>query len=166
MEVHDASEVPAAHGLNMALVVQSHLNMTTTQTMQVQNIPQKGYTKYGVRHERAPLMGHHADVTPGVSIRLHGVETNRHGGPAAYDLTFKLGDSAVYGSYNLTYTGEITAIGEKTVTITETHYGRNDAGERVLVYGRVHRLELADFSRQNSDYDADKIAARNAAWSD
>lgn len=39
-------------------------------------------------------------------------------GAATYDVVFKLGEDAVYGSYNLIYTGKIT---EKSVWIEESH---------------------------------------------
>jgi hypothetical protein len=121
-------------------------------TIKIENITEKGWVRNGVTIERPAMMGHHADITPGVSIRIHGVMTNRVGGPQAYDLTFKVGDSAVYGGYNLTYTGRIVSVGAKTVTI-ENH-------------GQKTRLSIASFSRLNDDYDAAKIAERNAAWMD
>lgn len=94
-----------------------------------------------------------ADIVPGKSIRLYGTEANRVNGPQTYDITFKLGDGAVYGGYNFRYTGKITAIGPKTVTITDCSK-------------RVHRLDLYSFSFWNWNYDADRIAKERADWYD
>jgi hypothetical protein len=108
-----------------------------------------------------------ADIEPRQSIRLYGVQPDRcryipvtHDGVTTlrqeiyeqpFDLTFRIGDSAVYGSYNLTYTGKIISIGEKTVAI-DAH----GTGER------KKRLDLWSFAWQNWDYDATKIAHDNA----
>jgi hypothetical protein len=89
----------------------------------------------------------HANVTPRVSIRLHGVEKNTRT-PYAFDLTFKVGDVAVYSGYNLTYTGKIVSIGEKTVRIEDC--------------GRVKALRFDDFAFWNRDFDAERIAQENA----
>lgn len=70
-----------------------------------------------------------------------------------YRRDFKIGDEAEYDSYNLSYTGTITNITAKTVTITE------DFG---LARARVHRLDLAEFSSRNWDFDAAKTAASNS----
>ena len=83
-----------------------------------------------------------------VHAKLHHVR------PHAYDITFLVGGAAVYGGYNMTYTGTIVAIGEKAVRIREDHGSK------------VHALDLATFSDWNRDFDMEKIAARNAAWSD
>jgi hypothetical protein len=88
-----------------------------------------------------------ADVVPGASIRIYG-----NVGKRAYDLTFKVGDTAVCGSYNLIYTGEITKIGPKTVTIVE-HKGHP--------LETTHRLKFAEFSWRNDNYDTKRIAEQN-----
>lgn len=95
------------------------------------------------------MRGHayHADVLPKKSIRLHGFEHN-HVSPHAYDITFKVGDVAVYGGYNLTYTGTIVSIGEKTVKIA--HDGRSTV------------LKFDDFAFWNRDFDAKRIAKENS----
>lgn len=90
---------------------------------------------------------YHADVVPRTSIRLHGFEHNSRK-PHAYDITFKVGDTAVYGGYNLTYTGKIVSIGEKTVRIEDC--------------GRVKALRFDDFSFWNRNYNAERIAQENA----
>lgn len=94
---------------------------------------------------------YHADVMPKQSIRLHGFEHNSVK-PHAYDITFKVGDVAVYGGMNLTYTGKIVSIGEKTV--------------KIVHHDRATVLKFDDFNVWNSNFDADKIAKHNAAWTD
>lgn len=118
--------------------------------IEIRDIPEK----QSKRFVRAPLVGHHADIVCGKSIRLHGIETNRVHGPESYDLTFRVGDWAVYGGFNLTYTGRIISIGEKTVAIEEQHGGR------------VHRLDIARFSRWNWDYNSERISKQNSEWYD
>lgn len=41
-----------------------------------------------------------------------------------HELTYRVGDIAVYDSYNLSYTGEITSISPKTITILKKHSTR------------------------------------------
>ena len=74
------------------------------------------------------------------------------GAKASYRKVFELGDDAVYGSFNLVYTGRIVAIGEKTVSIEDM--------------GRTHRLDLATFNRRNWNYDAERIRKHNNEWMD
>lgn len=61
--------------------------------------------------------------------------------------TFELGDIAEYDRYNLIYTGLITKITRKTVTI-ESH-------------GRVYRLDLNTFCWMNHKFNAEQVAAHN-----
>jgi hypothetical protein len=91
-----------------------------------------------------------ADVVPGVSIRIHG--TNFSGQP--FDLTFRMGDSAIYGSFNLVYTGEIVGITAKQVKINPGHR------ESCKVF------DLYGFVLKNYAYDAERISKNNADWSD
>jgi len=93
--------------------------------------------------------GHHVDVIPRKSIRLHGLDRNRRNGPVAYDRTFEIGDSAEYDSYNTSFIGRIVAIGAKTVTID------TKMGER-------RRLKLEQFSWRNRHFDLETVARRNA----
>jgi hypothetical protein len=65
-----------------------------------------------------------------------------------FDLTFNVGDTAIYDSYNFDYTNPIKSIGEKTIAFE----------------GR--RLDLTDFILHNYDYCPDKIQRRRASWSD
>jgi hypothetical protein len=113
----------------------------------------KDHVRFGQKYGGRVLVGHHADIEPKKSIRLHGHESN-HVTPYDYDLTFKNGDVAVYGGYNLTYTGKIVSIGEKTVRIAEDHSGQ------------VHALDVATFSDWNRGFDLEKIQKRNSEWMD
>ena len=64
--------------------------------------------------------------------------------------TFKIGDQAEYGSYNLSYYGAIKSITEKTVTIVPRFGG----GSR--------RLKLDTFAWRNYNFDLDRTIAENA----
>lgn len=92
-----------------------------------------------------------ADIVKGQSIRLYGVRYAGSQYGTSYDTTFKIGDQAEYDSYNLHYTGVITGITDKTVTITED-YGSP---------APKHRLKLEQFEWRNFDFDAVRIAAAN-----
>ena len=120
----------------------------------LRNLRGKPWRRAGVTHEGQLAEGHHADIIPGKSIRLFGIETNRYGGPKAYDKTFKVGDEAEYGSYNLHYFGKILAIGAKTVRIETSSTG-----------GRSRLLDPYEFSFRNRD-DADRKHEANADWRD
>lgn len=115
----------------------------------VEDIPQKSIRRRGVVFPGTPAKGHHAEIIPGVSIRLYGIETNRVGGPAPYDRTFKIGDEVEYHSYNLSYTGRITSITAKNVSVQDDHM-------------KTVRLDLYTFSWRNRDLDLAKVSARNA----
>jgi hypothetical protein len=125
----------------------------TCSRIRLTDLKHKDWTRFGCKHEGAVLTGHNADIEPKKSIRLYGFEKN-YVRPHDYDITFKVGDTAIYGSYNLVYTGEIIAIGEKTVKI------REDRGTK------VHSLDIATFSDKNRGYDAEKIFKRNSEWCD
>ena len=83
------------------------------------------------------------DVRPGRSIQIY-----RNG--TAY-RKFDLGDEAEYDSFNLSYTGPITGITDKGVTIQK--------------WGRTHRLNIYEFCWRNWDFNAAETAARNAETS-
>jgi len=68
--------------------------------------------------------------------------------------SFQIGDVAEYDRFNLKYTGEITAISEKSVTIVEWK------GHRSME--KAHRLDLNTFCWRNYDFDAEKVARENA----
>ena len=95
-----------------------------------------------------------ADVVVGKSVRIYGVDANNANGAQWFDLTFNVGDEAVYGSYNLVYTGAIVSITAKTVTIDASGTGEN-----------TKRLRLADFLARNRSWTPEKIAAHNAVES-
>ena len=113
-----------------------------------QDVKARDWTSHGVKHEGERSIGHHVEIVPRQSIRLFGIETNRYGGPLAYDVTYRIGDTVSYDSYNLTYLGTITGIGKKTVTV-EHHGGRR-------------RLDLSEFSWRNRTLDLLEVAERNA----
>lgn len=92
---------------------------------------------------------YNAEIVPGVSIRIWGVYSGRE-----FDRTFKLGDVAVYGSYNLIYTGVIESIGANSIGIREYP---NDKS--------LTRLDLNTFTWRNWDFDAKRIADHNAETS-
>jgi hypothetical protein len=94
-----------------------------------------------------------AHVEPGKSVRITGArktwnQTLKQDVDVPFDLTFKVGDTAVHGAYNLVYTGTVTNIGAKTVTV------KNQS--------TVKRMKFADFAFWNHDYDAERIAKENA----
>lgn len=90
-------------------------------------------------------IGHGAVILPGIAER---VST----GHTAYDRTFSVGEVALYGGMNLDYTGTITSITAKTVTIQDGQ--------------TVKRLTIADFARKNRFFSAEASAKRNAEWLD
>lgn len=129
--------------------------LTTGRAITFLNVQAKGWTRGGIKHQGEVLAGQHVSVTPKASVRLHGVISNsctRNG--ESVDTTFAIGDQAIYGGFNLTYFGEIVAIGAKSVSIRENHGGQ------------VHRLDLAAFSRENHGRDFDVIRKRNSEWLD
>ena len=67
--------------------------------------------------------------------------------------SFVIGDEAEYDSYNLSYTGTITKISDKAVTIVAYKGSRNE---------KAHRLDLNKFCWRNYKFDAVKTAAENA----
>lgn len=99
---------------------------------------------------------YHAEIEPKHSIRIFGIYRNLTRGPKPFDKTFRIGDWVEYDSYNMSYTGQIVAIGAKTVTVAP--YGDLD--------GRKRRLDLYEFCWRNWDFDREAIAKRNSEWSD
>lgn len=115
----------------------------------ITNIAGKDWKKFGIIHKGPVADGQNAEILPNVYIRLFGLYKNRVN-PQPHDITFYIGDSAEYDSYNLHYVGKITAIKEKYVEIEEP-YG-ND---------KRHRLDIYTFNRRNWDFNADRIAKEN-----
>ena len=128
--------------------------------------------RFGRKYEGTPDNGHHVIVRPGVSIHVTGsslrqppyIKHTAADGSTAfertaprvefYSTTFRVGDTAVYDSFNLVYTGTIVSIGEKTVKIAHPHSKRSTV------------LDLAEFSSRNRFFSLDAISDRNASWSD
>jgi len=124
-------------------------------TILVRNVKRADWTKFGQRHTGETMVGHHVDVVPGKSIRLHGVETNHVNGPVSYDRTFVVGDVVEYDSYNMSYTGRILSIGRSTVTVDASCTGDKKC-----------RLDLANFSWRNRLLNLVKIYRENSEWMD
>jgi hypothetical protein len=92
----------------------------------------------------------YAKYTVEVDTRTKTISVTRDG----YDtITFNIGDSAIYDSYNLYYTGTITNITDKTVTFKR-------AG-----YDTTKRIKVEEFAWRNYDYDAERIGRENAETS-
>lgn len=66
--------------------------------------------------------------------------------------SFKMGDEAEYGSYNLIYTGKITRITPKAIQIT-AYPGTSSE--------RRHNLSLNEFCWRNYNFNAERVAAHN-----
>lgn len=119
------------------------------------------------RKDQSALDNVFATIIPGDSIMLHANlylsyrECKDRGldpypPPTEMRSTFfAIGDEAIYGSYNLIYTGKIVSITEKTVTIEEEPHNDQKQGKR-------HRLSLYDFAWRNKNYNASEIAEHNA----
>lgn len=93
---------------------------------------------------------YHAEIGRS-SIRVFGIMTNHVNGPQQFNKTFKVGDCAEYGSYNLIYTGTITNIGPKSVSIA---HGTEQQPETT-------RLSIYEFIDRNWNFDAEKIEKYN-----
>lgn len=91
-----------------------------------------------------------ADIVRGKSIRIYGCEYAGTSHERPFDHTFEMGGVAVYGGYNLTYTGTVVSITEKTVIIEEEHSSRR------------HNMDLAKFLSWNRHFNLAEISARNA----
>ena len=81
-------------------------------------------------------------------IRVYGWDKTRRtdGEKTFFDRVFKLGDKVEYDSWNLSYLGDIVAIGAKTVTIEGS---------------RKKRLRLGEFIDRNRYLDLEETAKRN-----
>jgi len=118
------------------------------------NVKGRDYVHLGTPRKGPIHHGHHIEIMPGVSVRVFGKdmrlskETKKFE-ETSYSVTFKVGDTAVYDSYNLQYLGTIEKITAKAITI------------RPEVGGRTKRLDLYTFSRRNSFFDLETIQIRN-----
>ena len=133
-------------------------------------IKQKDTTLHGQFHPGKVCTGQYAVVTKGNkragtldAIELVGIERagSRYEKLAdgryvattrdkAFSRSFSLGDSAVYGSFNLTYTGRVESISCKRVVVAP---GYGD---------RTKSLDLERFFWRNWDYNEQETAKRNA----
>jgi hypothetical protein len=121
-----------------------------TQAILIHDIPERDRMIRGSLVKGKVHVGHHAEIHPGESIRIFGIETNRHGGPLPYDRTFRIGARCEIDSYNFRYLGTIVQISGKGITV------RDDLG------GRKRRLTIATFAWRNRDFDLVKIETHNA----
>ena len=154
MTTNTSTAIPSATNDGQDAAASSEPAVKAERVIELRNLRGKPWRRAGVTHEGQLAEGHHADIIPGKSIRIFGIETNRYGGPKAYDKTFKVGDEAEYGSYNLHYFGKIVAIGAKTVRIETSSTG-----------GRSRLLDPYEFSFRNRD-DAERKHEANANWMD
>ena len=83
------------------------------------------------------------EINPKKSIRI---QADRYGKQT--DITFKVGDTCTYDSYNLIYLGTITQITEKTVTIQPR-------------CGNIRRLKLNEFCWRNHNYNLEEVSKQN-----
>lgn len=111
--------------------------------VQVVPIMTKGAKRRGVVYEPQATEAV-AHIVRNQSIRLTGRYNN-----SDVDITFSVGDTAEYDSYNLHYLGKIEKITDKGVTITPEYSTR------------TKRLSLHEFLWRNYDFDLERIAARN-----
>lgn len=112
----------------------------------------RGGRRHGVAYEGQVSKDAHAEIVPGKSIRIWGVNHNHVNGAVDFDLTFRIGDTAITGSYNMTYLGKVTKIGKDSVTV------KGDIQTR--------RYTIARFISYHKNFDIDKIHQRNANWTD
>jgi|TARA_Y100000310_G_scaffold44394_1_gene41425 hypothetical protein len=87
-------------------------------------------------------------------IRLFGFNRYNSESDNGYSNEFQVGDTAEYDSYNLSYTGEITKITEKTVTIM--------AYPDSPTMKRAHRLDIHQFAWRNYDFNREETARKNS----
>lgn len=143
----------------------------STKVITLDVIRGKDRKQFGKVHPGEVAEGHKAEIVIGKSITLHGAipagrryvqdpVTGKHGPstrPQLYCNHFQVGDVACVGSYNLVYTGTITAITAKTITVVE-YFGTSNA--------KTYKLDIATFDRRNWNFDVDAAAKQNAEWRD
>lgn len=107
----------------------------------------------GKEPKPSPVLGlFNAEVNPKAgTLRVFGNHDNGRN-TKDFDRAFKTGDQVIYDSYNLIYTGEITAIGPQTVTV--------DKGD-----GGVTKLRLDEFIERNWDLDLAAVSDQNYSTS-
>jgi hypothetical protein len=106
----------------------------------------KSRKRYGKVYPSQPTK-YHVSVERNKSITIFedGKETS----------SFNIGDTVVYDSYNLYYTGTIIQISETSVTVEEPYkmYGSD--------HGRRHRMPMERFCWRNSGLDLERINKEN-----
>lgn len=121
----------------------------------VQRSPLKGYSKSMNIYES--LYGTGTDskfrttLVPQKYVTIERID----GGTVVSVKRFEVGDAVVYDSFNLFYTGTITSITAKCVTVKKDSFG-----------GKTCRMRPETFAWRNWKFDASAIAEKNAAWSD
>lgn len=152
MSILVARCVDSAHIHLMNSATQNKASKTVT----LRDLKDRDWTKFGHTHAGEQLVGQHAEIKVGASIRLFGTYKSYPWNAAErrtvetaveYDRTFSLGDTAEYDSYNMAYTGTIVAVGGKTIAIKDG--------------GKVRRLSIFEFARRNRDLDLEEIGRRN-----
>lgn len=109
------------------------------------------YTK-GTKYRESVASLYEAVIVEGKSIKVRAMKTSATS--KRLEMTepkeFKIGDFAEFDSFNFSYIGTITGIGEKTVSIHSK--GR----------GKTFRLDIHTFAWRNYDFDLAKAEAHNA----
>lgn len=132
---------PADFKAAMALL-KSHLGYVETPRFPIMT---KARKRFG-REYPAQETGFFAEVVKNTSIRLTGTHSGR-----AVDITFKLGDTAEYDSFNLRYLGKIVQISEKRIVV-QPNYG--DTRKSMDLYSfawRNHNFNLEDAIAENAE---------------
>lgn len=97
--------------------------------------------------------GEWAEIAKGKSIRLFGARKGWEDNKKVvtlYENKFEVGSEAEYDSFNLSYTGTIVSITDKTVTIQTPH------GEK------KRRLKIYTFQWRNWNFDAEETSRKNS----
>lgn len=142
----------------------------TVEAISMTEIRTKSRKRFGVEYPGEVLEGHRAEIVPGVSITLHGSvkRTKATKDPVTglyryepkndlYANHFEIGSWCEVHSYNLVYTGRIRKITAKVVEAVEYEGTNNE---------KVYRMDIANFTSRNWDFDMDAACKRNSEWSD
>lgn len=143
--------------------------MKTPTTITIETIQDKATKRGGVVKPGRVREGHRAEIVPGKSITLFGVEkTTRWEVDQAtgrgrvvpveipFRRTFALGDVVLEHSYNMAFFGQILGISDKRITVS-TSRRNGDKARHMTIY---------DFDSLNWDLDLAREHERNANWSD
>lgn len=97
--------------------------------------------------------GYHVRIAgKGANAQIDVLKMNDTTKQIEFCKSFKVGDVAEHDSYNFSYLGDIVAITEKTVTITDTRGGSKT---------NIHRLDLYTFCWRNHNLDLVETTKRN-----